>query len=33
LESRRFRSALRRAVIQVAHQDPELVPVRLRISV
>ena len=33
LESRPFRSALRRAVMQVVHQYPELVSVRIRFSV
>lgn len=32
LESRQFRSALRRALRQVIHQYPELAPVRIRIS-
>jgi hypothetical protein len=33
LESRQFRSALRRAVREIIHQSPELAPVRVRISV
>jgi hypothetical protein len=33
LESRPFRSVLRRAVRQVVRQYPDLVPVRVRISV
>jgi hypothetical protein len=33
LESRRFRTALRRAVSEVIRQCPELAPVRVRISV
>jgi hypothetical protein len=33
LESRQFRNALRRVVIQVVDQFPELAPVRIRISV
>jgi hypothetical protein len=33
LESRQFRSALRRAVREIIRQSPELAPVRVRISV